>query len=45
MPSQDLRIQNESYPRSKYASFLGILQCTDNQIIMKFKANDEVKSR
>ena len=45
MPSQDLRIQNKSYPRSKYAPFLGILQCPDNQIIMKFKANDEMKLR
>ena len=45
MPSQDLRIQNESYPRSKYVSFWGILQCADNQIIMEFKANDEVKLR
>ena len=45
MPSQDLRIQNESYPRSKYAPFLDILQCTDNQNITEIKANNEMKLR
>ncbi|EFB30722.1 hypothetical protein HMPREF0971_02979 [Segatella oris F0302] len=39
-----LQIQNECLSLSKYAPFLGSLQCVDNQIITEIKLKNGLKS-